>query len=77
MNFTKTILNGIKVWVNSNFIAHIPQVLTDTQKEQVRINIGETEETAMKLAFEMGIIDPATDETGAILTDENGYILTI
>ena len=88
MNFTKTILNGIKVWVKSQingiknwadgiFVSHNPQTLTDIQKEQVRTNIGETNETAMKLAAEMGIIDPVTDENGAVLTDENGNVLTI
>ena len=37
----------------------------------------ETEDDAMKMLAEMGIIDPATDEEGNVFTDESGNILTI
>lgn len=37
----------------------------------------ETEDDAMEMLAEMGIIDPVIDEDGAIYTDENGAILTI
>ena len=39
--------------------------------------VEETEEDAMELLTEMGVIDPVTDEEGNVLTDENGSILTI
>lgn len=38
--------------------------------------IEETEDDAMEMLFDMGIIAPAVDD-GAILTDENGNILVI
>lgn len=37
----------------------------------------ETEDDAMDMLAEMGILDPVTDEEDNILTDENGNILTI
>lgn len=54
MNFTKTILNGLKAWFENQLqlienkitdikgwaISHNPQTLTDTQKEQAQENIG-------------------------------------
>ena len=47
----------------------------ETQKDFIKNK--PDEEDALELVSEMGIIDPVTDETGAVLTDENGYILTI
>lgn len=91
MNFTKTILNGIKVWFENQineirnwadgvFVSHNPQTLTDTQKEQARTNIGlieETSEDALEMLVEMGVLEATTNEEGFVLTDENGNILTI
>lgn len=91
MNFTKTILNGVKVWVENQlntikgwadgvFVSHNPQTLTDTQKEQARTNIGLIEETsddALEMLIEMGVLEATTNEEGFVLTDENGNILTI
>ena len=37
----------------------------------------ETEDDAMKMLAEMGIIDPVTDKEGNVFTDESGNILTI
>ena len=37
----------------------------------------ETEDDAMEMLAEMGIIEPVINEDGAIYTDENGAILTI
>lgn len=39
--------------------------------------IEETEDDAMEMLAEMGILDPITDEKGNVLTDENGNVLTI
>ena len=39
--------------------------------------IEETEDDAMEMLTEMGVLDPITDEEGNVLTDENGNILTI
>lgn len=98
MNFTKTILNGVKVWIenqlqlietkitdikdwaNGVFVSHNPQILTDTQQEQARKNIGLIEETsddALDMLNEMGVLEATTNEEGFVLTDENGNILTI
>ena len=80
MNFTKTILNGLRVWIEDTFITHNPQTLTDTQKEQARTNIGLIEETsddALKMLMEMGVLEATTNEEGFVLTDENNNILTI
>lgn len=79
MTYTKTILNGVKAWVEGkikNFLSYKPQTLATDEQEQVRINIGETSETAMELAFEIGLIEPMTDDEGFILTDENDNILS-
>lgn len=37
----------------------------------------ETEDDALEMLFELGIIDPATDEENNIFTNENGDILAI
>ena len=39
--------------------------------------IAESEDDAMEMLTEMGILDLITDEEGNVLTEENGYILTI
>lgn len=39
--------------------------------------IEETEDDAMEMLAEMGILDPVTDEENNILTDEDGNIFTI
>ena len=39
--------------------------------------VEETEDDAIDMLAEMGILDPVTDEEDNILTDENGNILTI
>lgn len=35
------------------------------------------EDAAIELAADLGLIDPVTDENGAIYTDKNGEILTL
>lgn len=80
MNFTKTIIEAIKHWVNGNFVGHSKQNLTDEQQEQVRVNIGLIEETsddALDMLNEMGVLESVTSEEGFVLTDENNNILTI
>ena len=39
--------------------------------------IEETEDDAMEMLTEMGVLDPITDEEGNVLTDENGDVLTV
>ena len=39
--------------------------------------IEETEDDAMEMLTEMGVLDPITDEEGNVLTDENGNVLTV
>ena len=91
MNFTKTILNGVKVWVESkfnslnnwiesNFITHNPQTLTDTQKQQTQQNIGiiaATDQDIIDLMLDMGMMPVVQDSDGTILVDsDNTIILT-
>lgn len=80
MNFTKTIIEAIKHWVNGNFIGHSKQNLTDEQQEQARANIGLIEATsddALEMLNELGVLESVTNEEGFVLTDENNNILTI
>lgn len=76
MNFTKTILSGLREWIRSNFLSYKPQSLSVKNQEQVRINIGETEDKAMEIAAELNLIEPMVDDEGFILTDENNNILS-
>ena len=39
--------------------------------------IEETEDDAMEMLTEMGVLDPITDEEGNVLTDENSNVLSI
>jgi hypothetical protein len=59
------------------FVRYTEQSLTDEQKAQARINIGFTEENALIIATEIGLIEPVTDEAGVIYTDENNIIYTL
>ncbi len=80
MNFTKTILNGLRVWINSNFISHNKQALSDTQKEQAQENIGIVNATELDIldAFvDMDMLPAVMDKHGNILTDHTGAILLI
>ena len=80
MNFMKTILNGLKVWINSNFISHNKQTLSEAQKAQVQENIGvvnATDDDMVDLLIEMDMLPAVADENGNILTDETGAILLI
>lgn len=56
-----------------------PQELTEEQQAQARENIGVeyTEDDALSLLSEMGVIDPVADADGAILTDASGAILSL
>lgn len=78
MNFTKTILNGLKVWINSNFISHNKQTLSAAQKAQVQENIGlvnAAEDDIIDMLVEIDMLPAVTDKNGNILTDETGAIL--
>lgn len=80
MNFTKTILNGLKFWTENNFVGVKEQDLSEKEKEQARENIGLVEETdndALDLLSEMGVLEATVNEEGFILTDENNNILTV
>ena len=75
MNFTKTILNGVREWIYANFLSFKSQSLSSTTQEQVRINIGETDDRALELAYDTGLVEPLTED-GFILTDEDNNILS-
>jgi hypothetical protein len=80
MNFNKTLINAIKSWASGLFISHKPQGLSNSQKEQARVNIGLIEETsddALELLNEMGVLETSINEEGSVLTDEYNNILTI
>lgn len=78
MNFTKTLLNGLKVWINSNFISRNKQTLSEAQKAQVQENIGvvnATEDEIIDMLAEIDMLPAVTDKNGNILTDEADAIL--
>ena len=80
MNFTKTILNGLRVWINSNFISHKKQTLSEAQKAQVQENIGvinATDDDMIDVLVEMDMLPAVEDADGNILTDETDAILLI
>lgn len=91
MNFTKTILNGVKVWIENKitdikdwadgvFVSHNPQTLTDTQKQQAQENIGiiaATDEDIIDLLLDMDMMLVIQDTDGTVLVDsDNTIILT-
>ena len=78
----KTFVDETKSYVDSSVettVRYTEQTLDEEQKVQARINIGVeyTEDDAIDLLAEMEVIDPVTDSDGAILTDENGNILSL
>lgn len=113
MNFTKTIINAIKYWVNNKLNNYVEAVegkglstedYTTEEKEKLAgIEIGaevnvqadwmqaddtqdsfiknkpyeETEDDALEMLNEMGVLEATTNEEGFVLTDENGNILTV
>ena len=80
MNFTKTILNGLKLWIENTFISHSPQTLSKTEKQQAQENIGiiaATDEDIIDLLLDVGMMPVVQDADGAILVDgDNTIILT-
>lgn len=79
-NFTKTILNGLMNWINSNFISHNKQTLSVVKQQQAKTNIGiieATDDDMIALMQEVDAFPVVMDENGAIMTDEDGSILLI
>ena len=74
--------------IDENALYLTPDEITDTpqpdwnQTDETALDfiknnpVEETEDDALEMLFDMGIIVPAVDD-GAILTDENGNILVI
>lgn len=80
MNFTKTILNGLKTWIEGNFITHKKQTLSASQKQQTQENIGivaATDSDIIDLLLDMDMMPVVQDTDGTILVDsDNTIILT-
>lgn len=84
MNFTKTILNGLKAWiinwVNNTFVSYKEQILSKTEKEQAQENIGiiaATDQDVIDLLLDMDMMPVVQDTDGTILVDsDNTIILT-
>ena len=57
------------------------QTLTEEQKAQARENIDAAEyldkDDALELAVELELIEPTTDESGNVFTDENGALYSL
>lgn len=80
MNFTKTILNGIKTWVSGNFITHRKQTLSLSQKQQTQENIGivaATDSDIIDLLLDMDMMPVVQDADGTILIDNDNAIILI
>ena len=45
--------------------------------ENGNVEVFNDETEALTLVVEMGLVDPVTDENGAIFVDDNGAILTL
>lgn len=73
-----------KLQARTNIGAGEPQVQSDwSQNDETAPDyiknkpLEETEDDAMEMLADMGIVDPVIDEEGNVLTDESGNILTI
>lgn len=66
-NYMKQIILSLKYWVNNNFA--LKEDLTNFSQEEL------TSEDVLNLFFDLGIIDPITDEEGFILTENNDTLL--
>lgn len=80
MNFTKTILNGFKHWVEGNFITHKKQVLSASQKQQTQENIGiiaATDGDIIDLMLDMDMMPVVQDADGTILVDNDNTIILV
>ena len=58
-------------------VKYTEQDLTKEQKQQAQDNIGFSENDAIELAVEMGLVSPVAAEDGSIYTDENGTLYSL
>lgn len=68
-NFVKTAIAGLHSWVSHK--------LTYLEAQFQKHLSWFTEENALAVAMENQLVDPVTDENGAIYTDKNGEILSL
>lgn len=75
----KPIVNLVHTKADKKDILQSDWIQTDETKIDFIKNkpIEETEDDALEMLTEMGILDPVTDEENNILTDEEGNIFTI
>lgn len=75
----KPIVDLVKTKADKKDILQSDWVQSDETKIDFIKNkpIEETEDDAMEMLVEMGLIDPVMDEENNILTDEDGNIFTI
>lgn len=76
-------VTGMKADIQSNTdaiadkLSYNEQTLTEEQKAQARINIGFSEADALAIIVETGLVDIVSDESGAVLKDENDKFVII
>lgn len=75
----KPIVDLVKTKADKKDVMQSDWIQTDETKIDFIKNkpIEETEDDAMEMLAEMGILDPIQDEENNILTDEEGNIFTI
>lgn len=79
-NYVKTLISALKTWTNKRLVeskADWNQVDEEADNYIKNKPIEETEDNALEMLTEMGILDPIQDEENNILTDEDGNIFTI
>ena len=62
------------------FLVKVLKPIVDLLHKKVdrdELPIPETEDDALEMLVDMGILDPVTDEEDNIFTDENGDIFTV
>ena len=76
-----TNINSLPFVSHHEVISYLPQELTEEQKAQARENIDAAEyldkDDALELAIELELIEPTTDESGNVFTDENGALYSL
>ena len=75
MNFMKTIINSIKFWVNGQ-LNDLKSKFYEDLETKIDKDSEMTNDDALNLLSELSVVEPVTNENGAIYTDENGAIYT-
>lgn len=76
MNFTKTIINSIKFWVNGQ-LNDLKSKFYEDLETKIDKDSEMTNDDALNLLLELSVVEPVTNENGAVFTNENGAIYVL